>query len=150
MKKIYFSIFIFVLSNSIWSQETAVIPNDTKEEVVPIAVIEEIPIFPGCEDVERKERMNCFQLKLSEHIQKNLKYPKEAEKKGIVGRVTIMFVINKEGEIENIVSRGPANGKILEDEARRIVSLLPKMTPGFQRGKPVKVRYALPFNFNLK
>ncbi len=56
MKKIYFSIFIFVLSNSIWSQETAVIPNDTKEEVVPIAVIEEIPIFPGCEDVERKEK----------------------------------------------------------------------------------------------
>ena len=75
---------------------------------------------------------------------------KQAEKKGIVGRVTVMFVINKEGEIENIVSRGPVNGKILEDEARRIVSLLPKMTPGKQKGKAVKVKYSQPLTFKLE
>ena len=56
-----------------------------------------------------------------------------------------MFAIDKNGVVTNIKTRGP--DKILEKEAVRIISLLPKMTPGMQRGKAVKVTYSLPINF---
>ena len=56
-----------------------------------------------------------------------------------------MFAIDKNGVVTNIKTRGP--DKILEKEAIRIISLLPKMTPGMQRGKAVKVTYSLPINF---
>ena len=70
-------------------------------------------------------------------------------KKKITGRVIVSFIINKEGEIKSITTKGPENGKILEEEARRIISLLPKMKPGTQRGEPVNVRYSIPINFSL-
>ncbi len=148
MKKIFFSIFIFVLSNTIWSQNNNL--NQTnKDEKVIITITEEDPIFPGCEDVNPKERKNCFSQKISEHIKKNFNYPKEAKKNRITGKVIASLIINKEGEIQNITTRGPENGKLLEDEARRIISLLPKMKPGTQGGEPVNVRYSIPLNFNL-
>ena len=134
--------------NTIWSQNNNL--NQTnKDEKVIITITEEDPIFPGCEDVNPKERKNCFSQKISEHIKKNFNYPKEAKKNRITGKVIASFIINKEGEIQNITTRGPENGKILEDEARRIISLLPKMKPGIQRGEPVNVRYSIPLNFNL-
>ena len=134
--------------NTIWSQNNNL--NQTnKDEKVIITITEEDPIFPGCEDVNPKERKNCFSQKISEHIKKNFNYPKEAKKNRITGKVIASLIINKEGEIQNITTRGPENGKILEDEARRIISLLPKMKPGIQRGEPVNVRYSIPLNFNL-
>ena len=135
--------------NTIWSQNNNL--NQTnKDEKVIITITEEDPIFPGCEDVSPKERKNCFSQKISEHIKKKFNYPKEAKKNRITGKVVASFVINKDGEIQNITTKGPENGKILEDEARRIISLLPKMKPGTQRGEPVNVRYSIPFNFNLE
>ena len=134
--------------NTIWSQNNNL--NQTnKDEKVIITITEEDPIFPGCEDVNPKERKNCFSQKISEHIKKNFNYPKEAKKNRITGKVIASLIINKEGEIQNITTRGPENGKLLEDEARRIISLLPKMKPGTQGGEPVNVRYSIPLNFNL-
>lgn len=134
--------------NTIWSQNNNL--NQTnKDEKVIITITEEDPIFPGCEDVNPKERKNCFSQKISEHIKKNFNYPKEAKKNRITGKVIASFIINKEGEIKSITTKGPENGKILEEEARRIISLLPKMKPGTQRGEPVNVRYSIPINFSL-
>lgn len=134
--------------NTIWSQNNNL--NQTnKDEKVIITITEEDPIFPGCEDVNPKERKNCFSQKISEHIKKNFNYPKEAKKNRITGKVIASLIINKEGEIQNITTGGPENGKLLEDEARRIISLLPKMKPGTQGGEPVNVRYSIPLNFNL-
>ena len=134
--------------NTIWSQNNNL--NQTnKDEKVIITITVEDPIFPGCEDVNPKERKNCFSQKISEHIKKNFNYPKEAKKNRITGKVIASFIINKEGEIQNITTRGPENGKLLEDEARRIISLLPKMKPSTQGGEPVNVRYSIPLNFNL-
>ena len=134
--------------NTIWSQNNNL--NQTnKDEKVIITITEEDPIFPGCEDVNPKERKNCFSQKISEHIKKNFNYPKEAKKNRITGKVIASLIINKAGEIQNITTRGPENGKLLEDEARRIISLLPKMKPGTQGGEPVNVRYSIPLNFNL-
>lgn len=121
---------------------------DYEKTELPFAVIEEIPVFPGCEDVERKERLDCFNDKMSEHIKANFKYPKKALKRNIQGRVNVLFIINKEGSIVDVQTRGA--DPILQTEARRIFSLLPKMKPGFQKGKPVNVKYAMPLNFKIK
>ncbi|WP_320815832.1 energy transducer TonB [Flavobacterium sp.] len=157
MKKTIF-IFLFFVSLISFSQEENVpkevvlTTNDSlkgKElDNVPFAIIEEIPVFPGCEDVEKKERMNCFNAKMSEHIKANFKYPSKAQKRNIQGRVSVQFVIDKEGNVVDVQTRGA--DPILQTEARRIFSLLPKMKPGFQKGKPVKVRYGMPLNFKLQ
>jgi TonB family protein len=124
-----------------------------EDSELSFAYIEEIPIFPSCEEIERNKRLNCFQAKMNEHIQKNFKYPREARRKNIQGRVLVMFIINKEGIIENIVAKGPEDCEdceILEKEAIRIMSKLPQMTPGRQRGKAVKVKYSQPLTFKLE
>ena len=85
---------------------------------------------------------------MNEHIKKHFKYPKKAQRRNIQGRVYVQFVIDKEGNVVDVDTRGA--DPILQTEARRIFSLLPKMKPGVQRGKPVNVRYAMPLNFKFK
>ena len=122
-----------------------------EEEVdidVPFAVIEDVPIFPGCERVKKSERRNCFQEKMNKHIRKNFRYPEIAQEMGIQGRVYVNFIISKDGSITNIRMRGP--DKNLEGEAQRIISKLPKMIPGKQRGRPVRVPFSIPITFRLQ
>ncbi len=121
-------------------------PDPIIEEVIFIAV-EDKPIFPGCENVGKEERLACFTEKMQNHIQRNFKYPEEAQELGIKGRVHVGFKIGKDGYISDIQLRGPH--KLLEKEAARIISKLPKMTPGKQRGEPVRVPFSIPINFKL-
>jgi len=118
------------------------------KDEVPFAVIDEVPVFPGCENVSLDERRTCFQDKMNEHIRTHFQYPSEALEKGIQGKVYVQFIINKEGTVESVRLRGP--DKQLEDEVRRIVSLLPQMKPGKQQGRPVKVPFSIPVNFVLE
>jgi len=115
---------------------------------VPFAVIEDVPIFPGCERVKKAERRNCFQEKMNKHIRKNFRYPEIAQEMGIQGRVYVNFIIAKDGKITNIRMRGP--DKNLEKEAQRIIAKLPSMTPGKQRGRPVRVPFSIPITFRLQ
>ena len=115
---------------------------------VPFAVIEDVPIFPGCEKVSKSERRNCFQQKMNKHIKKNFRYPEIAQEMGIQGRVYVNFIIAKDGNITNIRMRGP--DKNLEKEAQRIIGRLPQMTPGKQRGRPVRVPFSIPITFRLQ
>ena len=115
---------------------------------VPFAVIEDVPIFPGCEGVSKSKRRDCFQEKMNKHIVKNFRYPDIAQEMGIQGRVYINFIISKDGSISNIRMRGP--DKNLENEAKRIISKLPKMIPGKQRGRPVRVPFSIPITFRLQ
>ena len=115
---------------------------------VPFAVIEDVPIFPGCEGVAKSERRNCFQEKMNKHIVRNFRYPEIAQEMGIQGRVYVNFIISKDGSITNIRMRGP--DKNLEKEAERIISKLPKMTPGKQRGRAVRVPFSIPITFRLQ
>ena len=114
---------------------------------VPFAVIEDVPIYPGCERVKKSERRSCFQEQINKHIRKNFRYPDIAQEMGIQGRVYVSFIINKDGTIGNIRERGP--DKNLEKEAHRIISKLPRMTPGRQRGRPVRVPFSIPITFKL-
>ena len=115
---------------------------------VPFAVIEDVPIFPGCEKVSKSERRNCFQEKMNKHSRKNVRYPEIAQDMGIQGRVYVNFIIAKDGQITNIRMRGP--DKNLEKEAQRIIAKLPNMIPGKQRGRPVRVPFSIPITFRLQ
>ena len=115
---------------------------------VPFAIIEDVPIFPGCENVKKSERRKCFQDKVQRHINKNFRYPEIAQEMGIQGRVYVQFVIAKDGSITGIRTRGP--DKNLEKEANRIISKLPNMTPGKQRGRAVRVPFSIPITFRLQ
>lgn len=112
--------------------------------VVPFAVIEKVPIFPGCTG-NNQELKACFQEKIQQHVLKNFTYPELAQEMGIGGKVFVLFAIDKNGIVTDIKSRGP--DKILEKEAERIIGSLPNMIPGKQRGKPVKVPYSIPIYF---
>ncbi|MEP2237748.1 MAG: TonB family protein [Maribacter sp.] len=126
--------------------------SDVEEEIylnegdIPYAVVDEVPIFPGCEDAVDKRA--CFNDNILQHISKNFNYPESAHEAGIQGRVSAMFLITSEGTIENIKMRGP--DKLLEDEVKRIIKRLPKMTPGKQSGKAVNVPFSIPVNFKLQ
>ena len=119
---------------------------------LPFAVIEDIPLFPGCETVPKAKRLDCFNEQMAKHIKKHFNYPAKAAEDNIQGRVSVQFVIDKQGNVTDIQMRGPQTrgGDLLEKEAQRIISKLPKFTPGKQRGKPVKVKYGLPINFKLQ
>ena len=120
-----------------------------EEEVeVAFAVIEDVPVYPGCEGLSKNESKDCFQRKIQEHVVKNFRYPEAALELGIQGRVSVMFVIDSNGYPIGVRSRGP--DKILEKEAERIIGLLPKMQPGKQRGRAVKVSYAIPIFFKFE
>jgi protein TonB len=124
-----------------------VVVEEVEEDIsVPFAVIEDVPVFPGCEGASDKKA--CFQEMMQKHIRKNFRYPEIAQEMGVQGRVSVIFVIQKDGSIGNIRMRGP--DKNLEAEAMRIIEKLPKMTPGKQRGRPVKVPFSIPITFKLQ
>ena len=119
--------------------------DQSNPELVPFGVIDQVPVFPGCEDAEDKRA--CFNEKIQRHIQKNFSYPQEALQKGIEGRVAVMFIIDKEGNITSIQEKGP--DPLLEAEVHRIIARLPKMKPGLQGEEAVNVPFSIPVMFKL-
>tara|TARA_B100000900_G_scaffold414737_1_gene442267 strand:- start:74 stop:775 length:702 start_codon:yes stop_codon:yes gene_type:complete len=128
--------------------EVEVLEEEFEDVDVPFAIIEDVPIYPGCENVPKSKRRDCFQEQINKHIRKNFRYPEIAQEMGIQGRVFVSFIISKDGTISNIRKRGP--DKNLEREAERIISKLPKMTPGKQRGRAVRVPFSIPITFRLQ
>ncbi|UXP34207.1 energy transducer TonB [Reichenbachiella agarivorans] len=83
-----------------------------------------------------------------QYVGQNIKYPYEASKKDIEGRVFVQFVVNSQGEIADVkVVKGIGGG--CDEEAARIIAQAPKWNPGKQRGKPVSVRMVIPITFKL-
>ncbi len=81
-------------------------------------------------------------------LQKNLRYPDEAIEKGVAGKVWVSFVVEKDGQLSNIVvDRGIGAGT--EEEALRVLKMAKAWKPGLQSGKPVRVKYNLPLSFVL-
>ncbi|WP_158975567.1 energy transducer TonB [Cellulophaga sp. L1A9] len=118
---------------------------------IPFSVIEDVPIFPGCESEKSKGAnalRECFQKMMFKHINKNFRYPEISQEMGVQGKVNVMFVIQKDGSIGSVRMRGP--DKNLEAEAARIIGKLPKMTPGKQRGRAVRVPFSIPITFKLQ
>lgn len=81
-------------------------------------------------------------------LSQNMRYPKEAQDKNIEGRVSIQFIIEKDGSIDEVKTlRSPS--EILSAEAERVVKAMPKWKPAMHKGKPVRMRYVLPVLFKL-
>ena len=111
--------------------------NVDKPEI--FTIVEEMPTFPGGQEA------------LSKFLADNLKYPPEARKNEIEGVVYVAFLINEAGKIDTtLIKRGlPDGGKGCDQEALRLISLMPQWKPGKQNGKKVKVAYTIPIRFKL-
>ncbi len=111
-------------------------------------VVEEMPRFPGCEDVAAAERNQCAQTKLMEFIFNNIKYPAEAKEKGIEGTVFVKFIVETDGSIADAeIARNVEGG--CGEEVLRLVYTMPKWIPAKQDGKAVRAQFALPVKFKL-
>ncbi|MEP5340603.1 MAG: energy transducer TonB [Algibacter sp.] len=116
---------------------------------VPFSVIENVPVFPGCEKGNNAAKKKCMSDKISKFV--NRKFNTElASDLGLSGRqrINVIFKISKTGAITGVRARAPHPG--LEKEAARVINLLPKMKPGKQRGKAVTVPYSLPIIFQVQ
>lgn len=123
---------------------------DEKVETVPFTFIEDVPVFPGCEELkDNAARKTCMSDKITAYVNKNFNKDLGSEL-GLSGinRITILFQINTEGNIVNIQARAPHPK--LKEEAENLIKALPQMEPGKQRGKPVNVSYALPIIFQVQ
>lgn len=127
-------------------------PEEVIEEPEIFMSVEDMPVFPGCEDAgDNDARDQCTKNKIFSFLGSNMKYPPMAKDAGISGTVYIRFIVDEKGEVRNAeVLRGVAGGKSLDEEALRVVQSLPKMRPGKQRGQPVRVIYTVPVRFNLR
>jgi len=108
----------------------------------PIAIPDQMPRFPGCEDLEmtKTEKAACATESLLNYIYKNLKYPPMARRNGIEGLVVVQFVVNKEGLIDNIKvlkDIGAGCGKASEKVVKSMNKMTYPWTPGLQNGKPL-------------
>ncbi|WP_299680297.1 energy transducer TonB [uncultured Tenacibaculum sp.] len=112
------------------------------------ATVDAIPAFPNCNN--DGDQLDCFNTEMIKHIQEYFVYPNEALLNKQEGEVWVRFIIDKNGNVTNIKTLGPKGGKILNDEAVRVVSNLPKFTPATKDGKPVSVKYGFPINFSLE
>ena len=118
-------------------------------EDVPFTIIEDVPVFPGCKG-NKTELKACFNKKMQKHFQKKF----DADLPNDLGlspgkkRIIMLFKIDKSGDIVGIRAKAPHPK--LQKEAIRIIKLLPKMTPGRQRGKPVGVKYTLPMRIDVE
>jgi periplasmic protein TonB len=108
-----------------------------EEDTQVFFIVEDMPEFPGGE------------LALRQFIANSIKYPVIAQENGIQGRVYVTFVVDADGSVsEPRIARGVDPS--LDKEALRVVGMLPRWKPGRQRGKPVRVSYTVPINFQLQ
>ena len=100
-------------------------------------VVEQMPEYPG------------GQAALFEYLSKNIKYPADAEKKKVEGKVFVTFVVDTDGKITD-VSLMRKVFPSLDAEAIRVISAMPNWIPGKQKGQVVRVKYTVPIMFRLK
>ena len=145
-----------VLESTETTQEEKVVIHEIKEveveeevvEDVPFSIIEDKPQYPGCTG-NKEEQSKCLEDKIRDFVFSKFNTELGSEL-GLSGKqkIFVQFTIDKNGNIADVMARAPH--KRLEAEAIRVVGLLPKMTPGKQRGRPTGVKYQLPITFNVE
>ncbi|WP_299135950.1 energy transducer TonB [uncultured Tenacibaculum sp.] len=117
-----------------------------ENKIISFNEVNEIPKFLDCD----KASEDCFNNSMKLHIENNFRYPKEAINNEVEGELLVYFVIDSNGNVGNIKVSSTKEITILNKEAIRIVSLLPKFIPGKQDGHVTSVSYSFPMNFKLK
>lgn len=148
MKKLVLISIVFAFNMCLTNAQTEIVVQgeggantemntDTTKTDEVFVVVEQMPEFPGGQDA-----MNTF-------LDKNLKYPQTAKDKGIQGKVWLGFTVQKDGKVTDVeVLRGIGGG--CDEEAVRVLKLMPDWKPGYQSGKPVIVKFRFPINFTLR
>lgn len=131
------------------------ISEETGEDVIikhiPVTVDEEAPVEDDIFVIveENPQFPDGGTAGLLQYLSKNIKYPTIPQENGIQGRVTVQFVVNKDGSIVDVtVIRGV--DPYLDKEAVRVISTMPKWKPGKQRGAPVRCKFTVPVTFKLQ
>ncbi len=117
---------------------------------VAFQFIQNPPIYPGCEGKKGQKLKDCMSKKIAKFVNRNFN-TSIASDLGLSGetiRILTQFTVGKDGRVTNIQTR--SKYKDLEKEAKRVIAKLPKMKPGQQRNRPVKVRYTLPIIFKVE
>jgi len=115
---------------------------------VPFAIIEKVPVYPGCEYAgSNSNKKMCMSKKINEHVNRKFNIAADTLLSAGRYRISVNFKIDTKGRIVDVDARAPS--ELLEAEAIRVVQLLPQMSPGIQKGNPVKVSYSLPILFQL-
>jgi protein TonB len=132
------------------SVEFIVAPVVEEPDTVPYILIEDAPVFKGCEGLSKEANKKCFEKSIARFFIKNFDADLAQELGLYSGKHKIhsQFVIDKNGDIAVVFVKAPH--KQLENEAKRIINKLPRFTPGKQRRKPVKVKYTLPISFQVE
>lgn len=117
---------------------------------MPFKLVEVKPVYPGCENSKSVElREECFDKSVQEFIRQNLEYPEDAKKQRLQATVYVSLVIGYTGRIEEAKVLRPIHA-LLDEEAVRVVKLLPQMQPGKQSNQNVRVTVTVPVSFVLR
>jgi bla regulator protein BlaR1 len=147
MKQIKYLLLVPILASMLFYTACSNTENKINEkEVIPFTMIDKAPTFPGCPENDK----SCFNKKMQQHFQKEFDVNLTDSLKLSPGkkRIIMLFKINKEGAIVGIKTKAPHPA--LQEEAVRIIKLLPIMKPGELNGKKVTVKYALPMRIEVE
>lgn len=138
-----FTLMLILLSTGGFCQEI---------DAIPFAVVDQVPAYPGCEQLDGDNLKDCTVKKITDHVNTNFNTSlgKELNLQG-VSRIIVQFKIDKNGNITDVRSRSMADKaevrEALQNEATRVVSSLPQMQPGKKDEKEVAIMYSLPIDF---
>lgn len=140
MRKIFIACLMLLGFTNLYSQvngaqENGATVTENNDTTRVFTIVQQMPKFDG--DINQY---------LANHIQ----YPDDAKKNSMQGKVYVSFVIERNGSVSTVkVVRGVPGGKMLDNEAVRVVSAMPKWKPGMQNGHTVRVQYMVPISFML-
>ena len=132
-----FILIIFASITMTAAQDTTQVQDTMQKAVKEFVQSDVFPQFPG-----GKEAMAYF-------LNKNLVYPSAARKQKIQGTTKCTFVIEKDGSVTNVTIKESSGNELLDQEAVRVISKMPKWMPGFKDGKAVRVKFDMPAHFKL-
>ncbi|WP_262903985.1 energy transducer TonB [Polaribacter gangjinensis] len=137
---------------AVFKSNTEIVEVREREEIIediPFVLIEDVPVFPGCKG-NNAELKKCFSDKVTAFFGKNFD-PALTQELGLAPgkkKIYVVFKINNKGKVGTVNARAPH--PLLEKEVTRIITSLPEMKPGRQRGMPVTVTYSLPISIMVE
>ncbi|MDR2848543.1 MAG: TonB family protein [Bacteroidales bacterium] len=129
------AVYLFACKQDIRTSEALTAAVDSND---PFSAMEQQPLFDG----------KPTYLDFRDYVGKNTIYPANAAEKGIMGTVLIEFIVNKQGNVEDVKLLSGVDSE-LDAESLRVIRSSPKWIPGKVKGEPVDVKYQFPVNFKL-